>query len=797
MSLWLVLSYATAWSQSWNLKGVVRDTEDNLLENVQVQVLGTTKLAETDSLGHFSIQIDERQKTTFRFSLLGYEHEYLTISNPLAQENHEIVLSAFRQSIGVVDIHGDKSRTEAGTIKIGIDKVENLPSAIGGVEGFLKILVGSNNELTSQYTVRGGSYDENLVYVNDFEIYRPFLVRSGQQEGLSFINPDLVQNIHFSVGGFQSKYGDKLSSVLDVGYKRPSKFGGSVHASLLGAQAHLEGASKNVRFLVGARQKSNQYLLGSQPIKGTYEPSFTDFQGMVDITLHKKLDLQILGNYARNRFKFLPQESSQAFGVVNQVLRLRTLFDGQEDDAFDTKFLGISLSHYWTDKLQLKWMASGFQSQEYERYDIKGLYALYEVESDLGKKEFGQDKLALGTAEVHKFARNELHSQVLNFGHKGTYDGDNHFLQWGGHFKKIKVEDHLNEWHRRDSAKFTQPYHPKDIIMEFAVQAEHLLTYETFDFYVQDNIIFDTKHKMNLNVGLRSHYNHLNKEWIWSPRLQWSIAPDWDTDIIFKFASGMYAQPAFYREMRNLDGTLNTALKAQKSWHWTGGFDYNFTAFTNRPFKLTGELFYKNLWDLVPYEYDDVRIRYHADNIGKGYAYGGELRLFGDLVKDAESWLSVGYLKTEEQLWDEGTETWSARRARPTDQRLSFGMFFSDYLPRNKNFRVYLNLMYATGLPTHPAGKILETPARQMRLPDYKRVDIGFAALLLDGKKDHSLPLWNHFESIWVTAEVLNLLGIENTLSYQWVQDFTSDKMFAVPNRLSNRLVNIKLAVKF
>lgn len=799
LSIILIFFSLISFAQRTTIRGSVVTEEGTVLNNVQIQVLGTTISTESNEEGAFQLVLEQSSKITLRFSFLGYENHFLTLQPHQFSDIQEVKMTSLRKSIHQVEIVADNLRDQIGSINVGIEQVKNLPSAIGGVEGMLKILVGGNNELVAQYTVRGGNYDENLVYVNDFEINRPFLVRSGQQEGLSFIHPDMVQNINFSVGGFQAKYGDKMSSMLDITYRKPTGFGGKVTASLLGAEAFLQGATKNqkVRFLLGARQKTNQYLLNRQPVKGDYMPSFIDIQGVLDIQLHQKLDLQILGNYARNRFKFEPKESSQAFGLVNQILRLQTNFTGQEDDAFDASFLGLSLSHYINDRLTLKWIASGFASNEYERYDIKGLYALYEVESDMGKTDFGQNKYALGTAESHKFARNQLQAQVFNVGHKGTFSAQSHFIHWGLNYKKVMVDDYLNEWHRRDSAKFSQPHHPKYTLMDFSVNADNKVDYNAFDFYIQDNISFDTRHKMILNVGLRSNYNDRNKEWLWSPRIQWSIAPDWERNIMFKLASGSYAQPVFYREMRYLDGQLNSDLKAQKSWQWSAGMDYVFSALNQRPFKVTAELFYKSLWDLVPYEYDDVRIRYHSENIGKGYAYGGELRLFGDLVKDAESWLSIGYLKTSEKIWNEVGEEWSDWRPRPTDQRLSFGLYFSDYLPRNKNFKLYLSMLYATGLPTGPAGTILERTSNATRLPDYKRVDIGFAALLLNGDKEHHLPLWNSFKNIWLTAEVLNLLGIENTLSYQWIQDFSSNNFYAVPNKLSKRLVNLKLAIEF
>ncbi|PSK92789.1 outer membrane receptor protein involved in Fe transport [Taibaiella chishuiensis] len=787
-------------AQTATVTGTVTDEYGRALYQVSVIQSGTDNGVLTDTAGVYTLTIPSGKKTPMRASSLGYENEPFSVP---AQSNgntvtRNITLHTLANVITEVEVKDQRFRNEAGTLQINTNKVNELPSTIGGIEGLLKILVGSNNELTSQYTVRGGNFDENLVYVNDFEIYRPFLVRSGQQEGLSFVNSDLVSGVNFSVGGFQARYGDKMSSVLDVTYKRPKQFGGSVMLSLLGAQAHIEGASRNKKltYLIGARQKSNQYLLQSQPTKGQYNPSFTDIQALVNYRFSDKWELEAIANYARNRFNFEPEKSEAAFGLANEAYKLETFFTGQERDQFDSRFAGLSLAFKPNEKTKLKLLASAYQTNEYETYDIMGEYAFYALETDLGKASFGQKKYALGTGIIHDFARNYLTANVGTVALRGSHSANKHFFQWGADATRVHVDDQLLEWQRRDSAGFSQPYDPNAIKMAKSYRSTNEIDYTRLSAFIQDNILLSDN--ATLNLGVRGVYTSQNEEMVISPRAQFSFKPEWKKDVVFRVATGLYAQPAFYREMRDMEGNLNTALKAQKSYHAAAGLDYNFKMWGDRPFKLTVEAYYKQLWDLVPYEYDNVRIRYFANNNAKGYAYGGEVRLFGDLVKDAESWVSVGFLKTENKIIDPTTGEYTGYLPRPTDQRLNFGMFFSDYLPRNKNFKMYLNLMYATGLPFSPPGRSLN-PAYTRRIPDYKRADIGFSALLLDGTKKNrpAYSFFSRFQSVWMSLEVFNLLGIENTLSYQWIQDYSSDKTFAVPNRLTSRLLNVKIAAKF
>lgn len=797
-SIGLCVASPSLWAQTV-VSGKVTDDSGLPLFQATILEAGTDNGVLTDTAGRFVLTVTDKERVYIRATSIGYEMGGFHVkkgSGPSVAR--DVVLPRLVNTLANVDIKAKAIREEAGNVGINLQYVDVNPLPISGIEGQLKILLGSNNELTSQYTVRGGNFDENLVYVNDFEIYRPFLVRSGQQEGLSFVNSDLTSGVSFSVGGFQSKYGDKMSSVLDVTYKRPERFGGSVLLSLLGLQGHLEGASKNKKlsYLLGLRQKSNQYILQSQPTKGEYNPSFTDLQGLLRYRFNDKWELEAIGNYARNRFSFKPEESSSAFGLANEAFKLVTAFEGNESDQFDSRFGGLSLAFRPTIDDKIKLLVSGFQTNEFETYDIVGEYGLFALESDMGKDQFGQTKYNMGTGIVHDYARNYLTANVGTVALKGGHDKGRHYLQWGLEATYVAVQDQWLEWQRRDSAGFSQPYDAQTLKLANSYHSKNDLDYSRAAVFVQDNILLGKN--MTLNLGARAHYSFLNDELVVSPRAQYSIRPAWKRDVVFRLSTGLYAQPPFYREMRGMDGELNTALKAQKSYHFATGFDYNFVMLGDRPFKVTFEGYYKYLWDLVPYEYDNVRIRYQANNSGKGYAYGGELRLFGDLVKDAESWVSIGFLQTENRVFDAAQGTYSPYIPRPTDQRFNFGMFFSDYLPRNKNFKVYLSMIYATGLPFSPPGKSFDL-AFQRRIPAYKRVDIGFSALLIDGanRSRPAYSFFNAFKSMWISAEVFNLLGIQNTLSYQWIQDYTSGQYLGVPNRLTSRLINVKLSAKF
>ncbi len=804
--LWAIAGYA----QGGLVYGKVTDERKRPVELVTVGLEGTTTGVFTDPRGNYEIAVPAGVENTIVFTFTGYETERAKVRAVQAGERVELNVTFQKKTTTLEEIvkRADR-RDEAGNVKLDISKARRIPTVGVGseVEALIKTVVGSNNELTSQYNVRGGNYDENLVYVNDFEIYRPFLTRSGQQEGMSFVNADLTSNVNFSVGGFQAKYGDKMSSVLDVTYKRPKKFGGRAMASLLGASLSLEGASKNEKltYLVGLRQKSNQYLLRAQPVKGVYTPSFTDAQGLINYRFNDKWEVEAIGNYARNRFNFIPEEATSSFGLINKAYQMRVIYDGSEIDQFDSRFGGVSTTFKPNDRLRLKLLASAFQTNEKETYDIVGEYLLGELETDLGKESFGQLKTYLGTGIIHNYARNYLQVNVANFAHRGSYDAEKHFVQWGLDATTTTINDKLHEWERRDSAGFTQPYNPDKLEMTKFYASTTSLDYARFSGFIQDNFRFNDSLGLTISAGVRFNYSTLNNQLLISPRVQLAYKPRWTRDMVFKLAGGSYQQPPLYREMRDLDGNVNKALLAQNSTHIVAGTDYNFKL-ANRPFKFTSELYYKKLDNLVPYEYDNVRIRYFGQNNAQGYAYGGELRLYGDIVKDATSWISVGVMKTMEDITDDKYVIKDAAGAdsvtifpgyvpRPADQRFMLGMYFEDYLPRWKNYKMHLNLMYASGLPFGPPDK--QRFGDTLRLPDYKRVDIGFSALLLDGAKHKQNKVWSSMENIWFSLEVFNMLGIQNTLSYTWIQDQSTGRTFAVPNRLTTRLLNVKLVVDF
>jgi hypothetical protein len=796
-------------AQTAILNGTVRDERNRVLELVTVAVEGTSIATQTDAKGTYSLEVPAGSEITVVYTFIGYATQKQNFTL-LPGETRVVNISIKKNTNTLEEVikTGDRSN-EAGNVKLDMSKSGLLPTTGFGsaVEAMIKTFVGSNNELTSQYNVRGGNYDENLVYVNDFEIYRPFLTRSGQQEGMSFVNADLVSGVNFSVGGFQARYGDKMSSVLDVTYKRPTRFGGRAVASLLGASLTLEGASKDEKltYLFGLRQKSNQYLLSAQPTKGVYNPSFTDVQGLVNYRLSEKWDVEVIGNYARNRFTFIPERLVSTFGLVNKAIQLTVNYKGSEIDQFDSRFGGVSTTFRPNDRLRLKLLASGFQTNEKETYDLSGEYFLGELETDLGKENFGQTKIYLGTGIMHTYARNYLKVNVGNVAHRGSYDASKHFISWGLDANVTNISDKLHEWERRDSAGYTQPVQQYSLPLTKFFRSASTFEYMRYSGFIQDNFHFNDSLGLTLSVGMRFNYSTLNDELLISPRAQLAYKPKWRRDMIFKLAGGLYQQPPFYREMRDLNGNVNKSLKAQKSLHLVAGTDYNFLV-AQRPFKFTTEVYYKRLTDLVPYEYDNVRIRYFGQNNSSGYAYGIEGRMYGDIVKDATSWISLGVMKTAEDLKDDNIQlqdvagkdsavVYPGYIPRPTDQRFMLGMYFEDYLPRWKNYKMHLNLLYTTGLPFGPPDQ--KRYGDTLRLPDYKRVDIGFSALLVSGAKHPESKVWSSLKNIWLSAEVFNLLGIQNTISYTWIQDQSSGRTYAVPNKLTARLINVKLVVDF
>src|SRR6186713_1682609 len=807
-----------AQKKSATIQGKIMDENDAPLANVSVIILGQQKGIVTNDSGSFRLKVPADKAFALVFTYSGFK---TVQQNFLLNEGEEEMISLQMETgateLGEVVVRDEKERVETGLVKINPKNALVLPSTVGGVESMIKVFVGSNNELTSQYSVRGGNYDENLIYVNDFEIFRPYLVRSGQQEGLSFINPEMVRNISFYNGGFQAKYGDKMSSVLDIQYKKPKRFGGSAYVSILEQGLQLEGISNNnkLSYLIGARNRSNKNLLSRQETQGNYVPSSADLQAQINYQFNNKWQAEFLGNISQTKFVLVPEYSQLTSSVFSPyftaVLGLDIYFEGQERDRYKTNMVGLSIINQPKKDLRLKWMVSRFENDEEENIDISGAYLFGERDFDKAKPTFGLIVNPLGAGVFQNFARNELNIDNWNVSHKGILDKGKNVFQWGIGYDKTNIADKLNEWEFQDSAGYSLPFNPAILRLNKVIKSSALLDVNKVSGYFQDNLLFgDSSNSFTLQAGVRYNYNSLNNEFLLTPRVGASWQPKGGKDIIFRAAVGMYEQPPFYRELRRYDGTVNTDLKAQKSFQVVGGFDYNFKK-TNRPMRMTVEAYYKNMWDVVPYDIDNVRIRYYGENNAKAYAYGIEGRLFGELVKDAESWISIGLMDTKENIAGDHYQEYTIDTLnqvidsttveggwfrRPTDRTLTFGMFFQDYLATNKNFRVYLNMIYGTNLPYNIPGSVKYRNAAIIE--PYIRVDIGFSALLLDADRSNrrSHSPFRNFESIWASLEVFNLLDRSNTISYLLIKDFANN-VFTVPNRLTPRLVNFKIVARW
>lgn len=828
----LTISFQSLFGQEALLKGVVRDSTGKGIELVNVSVIDGNEGTSSDSRGRYELRLKPYRDFIVVFSFVGYAAEKVSIRlNPGEVRQYNVSLKSTVRNLGPVKISGERVR-DILAIPLEPKTIEMMPSVSGNFESVLKTFPGvvSNNELSSTYSVRGGSFDENLVYVNDVEIYRPFLTRSGQQEGLSFVNSDLVSGINFSAGGFSAIYGDKLSSVLDIEYKKPDKFAGTAYASFMGAGLSLEGASKNEKFtwLTGFRQRSNQFLLKNLDTRGEYKPSFTDFQSLLVYKFDKKTEISFLGNYSRNRYNIVPSTRETEFGNINEALKFTVFFDGQEVDSYNTTQGAITLTRRVDDHLQLKLIGSAFYSKEQEFFDILGEYFLDELERDLGSENFGGVAYNKGVGAFLDHARNELEAFVTSAEHKGSYTKSKINLKWGLKFQHENISDQLEEWQYRDSADFSVP-HPNDnpgqpvnvnqqIVLNNVVKNQIDLSSNRVNGFIQNSFKLDTS--ITLVAGIRATYWDLNNELNVSPRISIAFQPKWNKHLKFRAAAGLYYQPPFYREMRNLQGEINKDINSQRSIHFILASDYQFLAW-GREFKLTTEAYYKKMDDLIPYKLDNTRLRYLAKNNASGYATGIDFRLNGEFVSGIESWASLSFLQTEEDLNDDeyynkfNSEGQLIRPGytfndvavdsvkvtpgfipRPTDQRVTFSVFFQDYLPKFPTVRMHMTLVFGTGLPFGPPGT--DRYKDILRGPTYRRVDIGFSKIIIDEDKPNTsrLAVVNRLKSLWISLEVFNLLQVSNTVSYSWITDVTG-RQYGIPNYLTSRLLNLKLQAKF
>jgi hypothetical protein len=827
----LTISFsATAQKKPAFVSGKVIDENENPLPNVSVTILGQGKGITTNDSGYFRLTVSADKAFALIFSYTGHKTEQRNfILNEGEEERITVRLEKGERTLTEVVVTNDqRDRTEAGLIRPNPKTILNLPSAVTGVESLIKIFVGSNNELTSQYSVRGGSYDENLIYVNDFEIFRPYLVRSGQQEGLSFINPEMVRSINFYNGGFQAKYGDKMSSVLDIQYKKPKKFGGSAYMGILEQGLELEGSSRNSKFtyLLGVRNRSNRNLLSRQDTKGNYVPSSADFQALLTYQLNPKWQAELLSNISKTKFTLIPQTSQLTTSVFSPIfsatIGVDIYFEGREKDEYQTNMLGLALTNQVNRKTKLKWMVSRFVNDESENIDIIGAYLFGERDFDKRNPTYGLIVNPLGAGVYQNFARNTLTVENWNFSHKGNLEKGNHAFQWGLGYDKTTIDDKLNEWEFQDSAGYALPNQPNLLRLNKVTKSNASLDVNKFSGYIQDNLLLgkDSSRSITLSAGIRFNYNSLNNEFLISPRVGASWKPAGKKDIVFRAAAGAYHQPPFYRELRRYNGTVNTLLLSQKSWQGVIGFDYNFIGLNDRPMRWTTEAYYKSMTDVVPYDIDNVRTRYFGENNAKAYAAGLEMRLHGELVPDAESWISLGIMKTQEDIFDDhyfryknaAGEFITAQTAdqvvrdsvrfdvgwvrRPTDRRITFGMYFQDYLPTNKNFKMFLNLLYGSNLPYNIQNSVRYRNAAVIE--PYIRADIGFSALLVDDdrSKRRSHSPFRNFDNIWASLEVFNIIDRANIISYLFIKDF-SNTVFLLPNRLTPRLVNFKIVARW
>ena len=822
--LFLLLTASLSFQASFGQKktayvsGKVLDENENPLANVSVMVLGRQSGFATTDSGSFRIKVPAEKAFALVFSFTGYKTEQRNFFlNENEQEQTIIRLEKKTQELKEVTVTDQRSRREAGLIKINPKDAINIPAPIGGVESLIKIFVGSNNELTSQYSVRGGNYDENLVYVNDFEVFRPYLVSNAQQEGLSFINPEMTKNVSFYNGGFQAKYGDKMSSVLDIQYNKPKKFGGSAYIGLLEQGVHVEGTAAQNRFTysIGLRNRTNQSLLSSQETVGTYSPSSSDIQALLTYQLNEKNQLELMGTFSKTKFFLAPQSEQLTASVFSPYftanLGLNVSFEGEEKDAYQTNMLGLSFTQQIKKNLRLKWMVSRFDDNESESYDIIGNYIFGDRSFDKNSSSFGQITNPLGAGIYQDYARNQLDIAVWNATHKGYLDIGKHFIQWGISIEEQVVDNKLHSWTYQDSAGYSLPYTPGTINLNNYVNSIGSLNITRFTGFVQDNILLDKTNDLVLQTGLRYNYNNLNHEFLVSPRLGISWKPAHSQkDMVYRAAIGIYDQPPFFREMVKPDGTLNKGLLAQKSWQASAGFDYNFKM-GERPFRIATEAYYKGMWDVDPYDINNVHIQYFGTNNAKAYATGIETRLFGELVKDAESWISIGFMRTREKIADQfyydytldslnhpidSVKMQQGWVRRPSDRLFTLGMFIQDYLATNKNLKFYMNLLYGSNMPFNIPGSVKYRNA--LTIPPYIRVDVGFSALLLDAEKSNrrSHSPFRNFQNIWASFEVFNLIDRANTISYLLIKDF-SNTTYAMPQRLTPRLLNLKLVARF
>ena len=774
-----------AIGQSFTLQGKVSDKDGNPIELASVMVVSQGKLAMTNLKGEFHMQLHSADSVKVRFSMIGYKSKERVLRRPQGKQTLLVQLLDDNEMQEVV-VEG-KTKQHGTTEELDVDKVKQGPSASGNaVEEMVQTQAGvsTHSELSSQYNVRGGTFDENSVYINNIEVYRPFLVRSGQQEGLSIINPDMVQSVGFSTGGFEAKYGDKMSSALDITYKRPKRTEASLTASLLGASAYLGIASKKFTWTNGVRYKTNRYLLGSLQTKGEYKPSFLDYQTYLSWQPSKRWQIDFIGNISDNHYNFQPEDRETNFGTLQNVKKFRVYFDGQEKDLFRTYFGSLSITRHLSPRTDVSLLASAFSTREQERYDIQGQYWLTQTETS--------ENLGVGTYMQH--SRDYLNANVKSLKLMLQHRTGKHKIEGGVTYKVEQVKENSAEYEYRDSAGYNVPHTGRDLRMIYALRAKNELNAKRTEAYLQDTWNFQTRDSVptlfTFNYGVRFAHWSFNGESIVSPRASLTITPGKNRNLSFRIAGGLYYQAPFYKELRDTSvvngityATLNQSVRSQRSIHALASMSYRFEMM-GRPFKFTAEAYYKALSQLVPYSVDNVKVTYYGDQQATGHATGLDLKLFGEFVPGTDSWLTLSVMNTRMRLNGKSIPL-------PTDQRYALNLYFTDYFPGTTRWRMSLKLAYADGLPFATPHQELEN--NSFRAPAYKRADIGMSYRLLD---NHDGSRNTIFKNVWIGLDCLNLFGINNVNSYYWVTDIAGQQ-YAVPNFLTGRQINGRVTVEF
>lgn len=787
LSILLFAVVITSTAQSFVLQGRVTDDKNNPIELATVACAAQGKVTMTSLKGEFQLNLQSADSVVVRFSMIGYKTKSRVLRRPKGKQTLQVILYGDDVTLAEAQVSGE--RIQSGqTQELKTKDMKMAPTATGNaVEGLVQSQAGvsTHSELSSQYNVRGGSFNENSVYINNIEVFRPFLVRSGQQEGLSIINPDMVERIGFSTGGFEARYGDKMSSALDITYKRPEKTEATLSASLLGASAYLALGNKKLSWLNGIRYKTTKYLLGSLEEKGEYDPQFLDYQTYFNYRPNKRWEIDFIGNISDNHYNFTPENRNTSFGTMENVMNFTVYFDGQEKDLFRTFFGSAGVKYNFSDRTSIKLLASAYHTKEQERYDIQGQYWLNQTETS--------ENLGVGTYFEH--ARNYLEATVMSAKLMLNHKTRHHDIEGALTLKRERVTENSVEYEMRDSAGYSVPHTGQDLYMIYSLRANNKLNATRTEAYLQDTWRFTTGSDSlptlyTLNYGIRMSHWNFNGETIVSPRASIGITPAFNQNMTFRFATGLYYQAPFYKELRDTTtvnhvtvAELNRNIKSQRSIHFIAGFDYRFRMM-NRPFRFSAEAYYKLLHNLVPYSVNNVKIVYYGDNVCSGHAAGLDLKLYGEFVPGTDSWITLS-------LMDTGMKLNGRTMPLPTDQRWGVNLFFTDYFPGTTRWKMNLKLAFADGLPFSAPHRELER--NSFRAPAYKRADIGMSYRVINNEDHHSRMA---LKNLWLGVDCLNLFDINNVNSYYWVTDI-SNQQYAVPNYLTGRQINARVLLEF